>query len=766
MTPGEENQNKIEIFRPSDARLERHRTPPPYVRLVDREKPPDLRAWWKIACKRRMTVLTAFFALFIFVFVGTLIQKPVYRAKALIEIDRENPNFVTSQELLQLDEVSDAYLETQYKVLTSEDLAGRVIRQLSLDQNSEFAPPPSWPWNKIGGLVQLLDRAGDQKRARDQLIREGVLARFEERLDIRPVRRSRAVEIRFECQDPDLAAQVVDALTANYIQKNLEARWEATQKTSEWLSQQLQDLKAKLEKSEGDLQRYAAGNGLLYLETDGGNTESIFNQSLREVQEELTRAQADRYQKESLFRLVQAGDYGSLPGVFDDRLLQDLTERLADLQRQHAQLAATFTEDYPKVRETQSQIAEVQSSLERERWRAAQRISNDYFAALRREKLVQEAFAQKRGQANQVAEKSVQYGILNREVDSNKGLYDGLLQRLKEAGVTAGLKASNIRVVDPATASFNPVAPIVSLNLGLAAFLGLGLGIGVAFIQERLDQTIRSAEDVDHFLNVPVIGVIPTAQSANGRKGKRGAVAEERAVLGLADSNSAANDAPIDTLHRSAIGIPKSAAFLEAFRELRTSVILSGTGRFANSILVTSAQPGEGKTTVAVNLAVSLAKLGQPVLLVDADLRRPSVHKYFPERGSRLSTYLEGQGAWQELVCPTSISRLSVLHGGPAPENPSELLSSERMRALIRESIATYRFVIFDSPPLLAGADSRILGSMVGATILVVKGGETPRQVVQYAESQAQSVGTNLIGVVLNHADPAQGVYSPTLAAM
>jgi capsular exopolysaccharide synthesis family protein len=712
---------------------------------------------------RRRTVLTAFLVLFLFVLVGTLMEKPVYRAKALIEIDRENPNFVTSQEMLQLDEVSDAYLETQYKVLTSDELAGRVIRQLGLEQDPQFAPTAvTSPWSKIAGLVGRRPNGGET-RVRDQLAREAVLARFEERLDIRPIRRSRAVEIRFDCQDPDLAARVVNALTENYIQKNLETRWEATQKTSEWLSQQLQDLKAKLEKSQGDLQKYAARNGLLYLETDKGNTESIFNQSLREVQEEFTRAQADRYQKESLFRLVQAGDYGSLPGVFDDHLLQDLTERLADLQREHAQLAATFTEEYPKVKEIQSQIAVVQASLERERWRAAQKISNDYFAALRREKLVEQAFTEKQGQANQVAEKSVQYGILNREVDSNKGLYDGLLQRLKEAGVTAGLKASNIRIVDPGTASYRPVAPILPLNLGLAAFLGLGLGIGIALIQERLDRTIRNAGDVNQFLSAPAIGFIPTSQSQNGRGMKRGAREEEQVILGLPDSNSVAAETLIDVLQRNdggVLGIPRGAAFVEAFRELRTSVILSGTGRFANSILVTSAQPGEGKTTVAVNLAVSLAQLGQPVLLVDADLRRPSIHKYFLERGARLSAYLEGQGAWQELVCPTSVSRLSVLHGGPAPENPSELLSSDRMRALIRESIATYRFVVFDSPPLLTGADSRILGSMVGATILVVKGGKTPRQVVQYAESQAQSVGTNLIGVVLNHADPALNVYS------
>ena len=758
MPPGEETQNKIEIFRPDDVRLERRRAPHPYMRLVEREKPPDLLGWWKIVSKRRRTVLTAFFSLFLFVLVGTLMEKPVYRAKALIEIDRENPNFVTSQELLQLDEVSDTYLETQYKVLASEDLAGRVIRQFGLEKNPEFAPAPStWPWNKVTGFLHSRSPDSSKARAREQLTREAVLARFEQRLDIRPIRRSRAVEIRFDCQDPDLAARVVNALTENYIQKNLEGRWEATQKTSEWLSQQLQDLKAKLERSQGDLQKYAARNGLLYLESDKGNTESIFNQSLREVQEELTRAQADRYQKESLFRLVQSGDYGSLPGVFDDHLLQDLAERLADLQRQHAQLAATFTEDYPKVKEIQNQIGEVQSGLEREQWRAAQKISNDYFAALRREKLVEQAFAEKQGEANQVAEKSVQYGILNREVDSNKGLYDGLLQRLKEAGVTAGLKASNIRIVDPGTASYQPVSPIVPLNLGLATFVGLGLGIGVALIQEHLDQTLRNAQDVDRFLNIPMIGLIPAVQSPNGRKKKRGA--EEQLILGLPDSNPV-GDTLIDKLPRNEVATPGGPGFFEAFRELRTSVVLSGTGRFANSILVTSAQPGEGKTTVAVNLAVSLAQLGQPVLLVDADLRRPSVHKYFPERGARLATYLEGQGAWQELVCPTSISRLNVLHGGPAPENPSELLSSDRMRALIRESIATYRFVVFDASPLLAGADSRILGSMVGVTILVVKGGETPRQVVQYAESQAQSVGTNLIGVVLNHADPALNVYS------
>ncbi len=755
------DQNKMEVFTPRDVPLDRRRAMPGAIHPAKMEKPPDLLAWWRVIRKRRWTVLTSFSVLFVAVLVGSIKEKPVYRAKALIEIDKENPSVANPQEMFQLDEVSDAYLETQYKVLASDDLAERVIHQLGLDRNPEFLPSArAWPWSASAAPASPLPPPVDSAAVPDLSVREAVLTSFQGRLDIRPIRRSRAVELRFDSQDPELAAQAVNAVAENYIQKNLEARWEAAQKASVWLSEQLKDLKTRLEKSEDDLQKYAADNGLLYLETGKGDTESIVNQSVREVQEELTKAQADRIEKESIYRLMQSGDYGSLPGVFESKLLQDLTYRLADLQREHAQLAATFTEDYPKVKETQSQIAEIKSSLERERWRAAQKIGNDYFAALRREKLVRQAFAQKQAEANQIAEKSVQYGILSREVDTNKGLYDGLLERLKEAGVSAGLNASNIRIVDPGTVPYYPIAPNFPLNLGLAAFLGLGLGVCMAFLKEHLDQTIRYSEDVFQFLGVPVLGFIPTFGALNGRKYKGAARADRELVLSSGGSRTVAGGVLTEDHPGNGLGIHKGSAFSEAFRELRTSVILSAAGRFANSILVTSAQPGEGKTTVAVNLAFSLAQLGQPVLLVDADMRRPSIQKYFPQRNSRLSGYLAGQGAWQQMVYPTSIGRLYVLHCGPIPENPSELLSSDRMRALIQESMATYRFVILDSPPLLNRADSRILGSMVGATILVVKGGETPRQVVQYAESQARSVGTNLIGVVLNNLDSSLNDYS------
>src|ERR1700704_6063516 len=746
------NNNQIEVFKPGEPLLERRRTPHASARIVEIEKAPVLLAYWKVIRKRRWTVLTAFTLLFAIVLVETLKQKPVYRAKALLEIDKENPSLVTPQELFQLDEVTDTYLETEYKVLSSDDLAERVINQLRLDQVAEFRPQKRlWPWTVNKGPAAQSLPAEVGVTGGDPSIRESVLAGFENRLNIKPFRRSRAVEISFTSQDPILAASVVNKFTSNYIDKNLEARWDATQKASEWLSQQMLDLKAKLEKSQDELQKYAADNDLLFLETDKGNSENVVNQSLRELQEELTKTQAVRYEKESLHRLVLSSDYGSLPGVFDNKLLQDLSVRLAELQRERAQLAATFTEGYPKVQQVQSQIVEIQSALARERQRAAQRISNDYFAAVRRESLVQRAFADKQKQANMIAEKSVQYGILSREVETNKSIYDGLLQRLKEAGVSAGLKASNIRIVDPAMPPYKPVSPNISLNLALAAILGLGLGVSAAFIQEHLDQTIENADDVDRYLRLPGLAFIPSLQSLNGHSVQSHTRTDGGLTLGLTSAPNQPNETWAHSLPRTDLASRKNGDLSEAFRGLRTSVLLSSGGRLASSILVTSGQSGEGKTTISVNLAISLAQLGRRVLLIDADMRRPTLQKYFPQSGSQLGSYLGGEGAWQDMTFQTAVGGLYVLLCGPLPVNPGELLSSDRMRALLREAATEYSFVILDSPPLLNAADARILASAVDATILVVKGGDTPRQVVQYAESQARAAGANLMGVVLNN---------------
>jgi polysaccharide biosynthesis transport protein len=744
----EENPNggdKIEVFKAGEIPAERRRASRAPASIIELEKAPDLLAYWKVIRRRRWTVLIAFTVLFGGVLVETLNQKPVYRAKALLEIEKENPSLVTLQELFQIDEVSDSYLETEYKVLSSDDLAQRVIAQLGLNQIAEFhAQKRSWPWilQKIQAANMLPDNT--TVTASDPSLRETVLSAFEKRLDVKPFRRSRAVEISFDSQNPTIAANVVNAIASNYINKNLEARWDATQKASEWLSQQMLDLKAKLQKSQDDLHTYAADNDLLFLETDKGNSENVVNQSLRELQEELTKTQAARYEKESLYRMVLSSDYASLPGVFDNKLLQDLSMRLAELQRERAELDTTFTGDYPKVQQIQNQVIEIQAALQRERRRAAQRISNDYFAALRREALVRQAFADKQKQANLIAEKSVEYGILSREVESNKTMYDGLLQRLKEAGVSAGLKATNIRVVDAAQPPYKPVAPNVPLHLSLAGILGLGLGVCAAFVQEHLDQTIKNVQDVERYLRLPALAFVPAVDLLHGN------AAKER-VSTLAGAPAASTESTGQNPSAKNLVPSKNAELSEAFRGLGTSVLLSRGGRTASSILVTSAQPKEGKTTIAANLAISLAQLGRRVMLIDADMRRSALQKYFPQQGSQLSSYLAGQGNWQDMTYHTAVKGLYVLLCGSLPVNPAELLSSDRMRALLHEARKEYDFVILDSPPLLNVADARILASAADATILVIKSGDTPRQVVQYAQSQARAAGANLMGVVVNN---------------
>ncbi|HKZ52569.1 MAG TPA: polysaccharide biosynthesis tyrosine autokinase [Candidatus Acidoferrales bacterium] len=760
-----DDDNKIQRYEPVPRSLERHR--PAALALsepVEMQEAPDLLFYWRIIRKRRWTILTIFFVIFTLVVLWTLKQAPVYRATALIEIQKENADIPSFQELFELESVSDTYLETQYKILESTSLARRVIDQLGLDKLKEFNPPKGWLSSRknkktAAPETQTFTAGGPTGAASDVEAYQELLEGFAARLQVEPVRRSRLVEVSFNSEDPILAARVVNTLASNYVEQNLEARWEATQKASEWLSQQLLGLKGRLEKSEEELQNYVRAQGLLFLETETGTRENIVNERLRKLQEELTRAQADRYQKESLYRLIEGGDYGSLPGVVENRLMQDLTVSLAQLKREYADLSTTFTPEYYRVKQVQNQINEIEEVLARERERAAKQITNDYRAAVQREALLRQAFGNQEEQANLIAEKSVQYNILRREVDTNKQLYEGLLGRLKLAGVSAGLKASNIRIVDPAAPPDWPAKPRVLLNLALAVVLGLGMGVGAAFLQEHLDNTLKRSEDVERFLHVPALALIPSIESLNGRRGGiYGIYGRSKMLAGGVRASSKPTalvpKAQVPRWYRIDTQGEQHMALSEAFRTLRTSVLLSTADRPPRALLVTSSQPGEGKTTISANLAISLAQLGRRVLLIDGDMRRPCIHRAFQvKEGAGLVSYLTGQRAWQEAVQTTRVPGLDVLVCGPIPPNPAELLSSDRMRLLIREVVGEYDFVVLDSPPLLNVADSRVLATLVEGVVLVVKGGATPRELVQRAQSNIRDVGAHVIGVVLNNLD-------------
>ena len=728
--------------------------------IMEPGEPLDLRTYGRILRKRISTILIVFFLVFAVGLIATLKEKPVYRAQALLDIQKENADIPTIKDLYELEEVSDSYLKTQYTILASESLAERVIDQLHLDALPEFNKPKWWSLERFASAPRKQTFSpGPTPTAHDSALYQRVLERFQDRLSIEPISRSRLVTVRFDSRDAELSARIVNTLADDYIDQSLEARWTATQKATDWLSQQLVGVKAKLEKSEEQLQDYARLNGLVFLENDKGASQNVANERLQELQEELTKAQADRYEKESVYRLVQSGDYGSLPGVVENKLIQDLSERLAELKRELAQLSTKFNPEYPRVKELQSQIDETEATLKEERQRAADKITNEYSAAVHREELVNQALGEQQKQVNVIAGKAVQYNILKREVETNKQLYEGLLQRLKEAGVSASLKASNIRIVDSAEPPAKPAKPRIPLNLAVAALLGLGLGISTAFLQERLDDTLKGADDVERLFGLSALALIPSVHSLNGdRPGVRKLLDRTSPFKSAHNghnghngtaSNPAARWHRIDHVDH---GEKPQAALVEAFRSLRASVLLSTADHPPGSLLITSTQPGEGKTTVATNLAISLAQLGQRVLLVDADLRFPSLQRLFCVRESQgLVSYLTGQQDWRAAVCPSGSPGLDLLLCGPVPPNPAELLSSKSMGAFINSAKSEYGFVILDSSPLLALADSRILAALVDGVLLVVKSGATPREQVIQSQTSIRGAGANLIGVVLNN---------------
>jgi capsular exopolysaccharide synthesis family protein len=770
-----DEQNRLQVYEPRQSALERVNHDASAYPVEDREAVPDLLEYWRVIQKRYATVLVVLLVVFMIGLFATFRGKPVYEARALIEIQKENPDVPTLQELFQIEGVSDAYIETQNRILKSENLARRVTTQLGLDKLPEFTRRSgSWQIARENPAPQPAQPQFGVSTAADKNVPEEVLKNFEERLTVEPVKRSRLIEVTFESNDPNIAAQVVNTLTSAYIDANLEARWQAAQKASDWLSQQLLGMKVKLEKSEDELQKYGRGNGLLFLETEKGTSENIVVQRLRELQQELTKAQADRYAKESLYRLLEERNYAELPGVFDNKLIQELTARLADLQREQSRLSANFNPSYPRVKELQSQIDESQTMLEAQRARAAAGIANDYKAAVSHEQMLQQAFVEQERQANDIAGKSVQYNILKREADTNKQLYVGLLEKLKETGVSSSLKATNIRVVDPAYPPKKFARPRILLDLSITLIVGLCLGIAAAFLQEHLDNTLKSSEDIERFLQIPSLGAVPamelspnprrmhgfqsrtpllSAEKANGTNGHNGR-------NGNNGSKKGTQLAPWNRIEVQDGGGHHNGALAEAFHGLRTSVLLSRAKRPPATLLVTSAQQGEGKTTVAANLAASLAQLGDSVLLIDADLRRPSLQKFFQvSRSTGLVNYLTGDSDWRSLVWQAAPIGVSVLFCGPVPPNPADLLSSEYMRSLIREASKEYKFVVLDSPPLLNLSDSRILATLVDGVILVVGGGSTPRELVQRAYLSAVDAGSHVIGAMINFADVRNDYY-------
>jgi len=706
---------------------------------VTTEEVPHLLDYWRVILKRRWTVLSVLLIVLSTVAIGTLKQQPVYEGKVLIEINPEQPNVLTFQEILQLSSQDvDSYRETQYKVLQSRSVAERVIHDLQLYKNPEF-----YKRRLLLGLIEtnpdVIPTASDVNPP-DPLsdAYRNTVKNFQKSLDVTPVRRSNLVQVSFFSRDSKLAARVANQLATDYIDQNLQVKWDETIKASEWLSGQLVHLKAKLEKSEDALQAYARENSILFVE----EKKNLANARLEELQKEYTKAQADRFEKESQYSLVEMGKIQDLPGFLSNKLIQDLSVRLAELERDYAQMTALVKPDYPKAVQLRKQIDTVQNLLNQQKGSLTKSIVDEYRAAVAREKYLARALEEQKKVVNDIAEKTIQYNILKREADTNKQLYDGLLQRMKEAQVSAGLKASNVRVVDSAEIPKRPVKPRVLLNLSLGLILGLGLGIGLAFFQEYMDDTLKTPDEVEQLLRLPSLGVVPRFALDGAEKTAHGV------------SLARASDGAVPM-------IQTAPAAVEAFRSLRTSILLSASP-VPKSILITSALPGEGKTSTVVNLGSTLASLGSRVVIVDCDMRRPACHRSTGvENKPGFVQCLTGHAELAEAILPVpGVANLSVVPCGPVPPNPAEILSSPLAGELLHRLRTQFEYVLVDSPPLLSVADSRILATLTDATVLVVRAYETPYDVVRRARALLYGAGARILGVALNDVDIHRDGYS------
>jgi polysaccharide biosynthesis transport protein len=687
---------------------------------------PHLLDYLIILRKHQWLILTFLLTVVTVVTIATVKQKPVYEASGSVEIDKETQTQMQlPNQMSDWDEYMDAedYIDTQVKLLQSETLALQTIRTLDLGHYPEFGGS--------GQPTAFSGASGSQRPA--------ILGAFLARLGVKRVPESRLIQVSFTAHDPHLAALVVNTHLQNFIEENFRSKYDATTQASNWLSSELEELRMKVEKSENDRLAYERQNQIWQI----NEKQDITTQKLADLSNAVTVAQTDLATKQALYQMASSGDVGDLPAVRDNPLVQGLLTRKSDLAQQYTTALSQYGPNYPTAQRIAAQQRETEQNLIAARKAAVESIKEDYETARDHVAILQQALNQQKGEANAMAEKLVNYQMLEHDADANKQLYDGLLQKLKEADIAAGLRSSNIRIVDPALTPTAPSGPERARNISLALVVGLIGGIGLAIFREYLDNTVKSPDDIESLTGLPSLAVVPSLPSSNGHHG--------RLVRFARDAAARSAEAPkIELLSHAQ---PKSQ-ISEAFRALRTSLLLSQAEHPPQVILVTSALPREGKTTAAANLGVTFAQLGDRTLLLDSDLRKPGVRRALNlpvANETGLSSYLAGVCTLDEVITPhPAIKNLAALTTGPVPPSPADLLSSHRMREAITELRRRFKFIVIDSPPVMAATDAVILSALTDGVLFVVRSGETPKEAFTRSRDVLAAVKCRMLGVVLN----------------
>jgi polysaccharide biosynthesis transport protein len=686
---------------------------------------PVVLEYWRVLARRRKTVLAVTVAVLTLATIVSFLMKQRFTAESRISVGKENPDMLHLKDdrfpSLDVSEYN-MELDAQVQILTSDTLLLENLRQLRGKRVEPVSDSVTDPASAVAPATKeeqkLLDQYGDY-------------------LLVSRIPHTPLIEIKFSDADPQFAADFVNSLVRVYIEQNFKTKYESARQVSGWLATQLGDLKVKTEVSQVKLAAFQRKNGILGID----DKQNIITQKLDDLNRELTGAQADRMQKQALYQATISGDLELLPGVSENPIIKHLKEQQAETANTYAKATADMGPAHPAVLQLNNQLKQIDNALQSEFKKIEERNHNAYIVAEHREAMLTAALNAQKEAANRLNERAVEYERLRHEVQENQQLYDSLSQRLKESGVSAGLRSGNVRVVDYARRPFAPSIPNIPLNLAAGLFLGCIGGATLAFIQERLDNRMHTAMQIEDVAALPLIGVVPRMPAPNA-----GFIGTN--VLFGSKTESEESAILANPQHRGELVQSYRALCMSLFQDPQDS---------PQVIMITSSLPSEGKTTTSINCAIVLAQQGRQVLLVDADLRAPRIGQALGiQSSSGLTSILKEapDTTDRQIIVPYSrVPNLFVLSAGPIQENSWELLDSPVLRRKISEWRRSYTHIIIDTPPVLAYSDALGLAPQVDSVVFTVFAGQTPRPAFLQARNLLMSVNANLTGIIVNGVD-------------